>query len=100
MRVILTLAALASLSLTSNAFAAGKDMYCSSNDVSSTLFLHASKNQYVFKQSSDSVKINDTYNSQSNKIADNKDYSIELINGNQVLIKLKASGLEYVLTCR
>lgn len=100
MRVILTLVTLVSLTLSTQAMAEGQDMYCSSNDVSATLFLHASRNQYVFKSSENSPKINDNYVGGSTQVADNKNYSIKMIGSKQVLIRMKTSGVEFVLSCK
>lgn len=100
MRLILTVATLYCLSFSTQAMAVDQDLFCESSEVSSTLFLHASRSQYVLRISESSSKINDTYNINSTQIADNDMFSIQMLEANQVLVKMKKSGLEFILSCK
>ena len=94
------LAAAISLPLTTQAMAA-QDMYCSSNTVSATLFLHASENLYTFKQNEGGPRVVEKYNAESNTVADTSDYLITFLpQSQQALIKFKKSGLEFTLSCQ
>jgi len=75
------------------------NLYCSSASISASLFLHASRAQYVFKSSAQSSKITDFYRPTDTIVADTEVYKIEKVTPHRVLVNLKTSGVSFYLDC-